>query len=222
MILPLAELPLVGGHAALDLINTIERGPVEAGGIPHDYLPDPSALLLWAQRVELLDAKDATAVEAAWQTVPAVAWAALESARGIRDAVHTVVVAGIAPTPDISNATTLALEHVRAQWVSVSSRVEFGPDPAARHPARMLVGPVTARLVQDKIVEAAVDCLVRLPLERIRQCPPEAGGCGWLFLDQSRNGSRRWCRMADCGSRVKAERLTQRRRVARIEASPEK
>jgi predicted RNA-binding Zn ribbon-like protein len=36
-----------------------------------------------------------------------------------------------------------------------------------------------------------------------------------VFLDRSRNGSRRWCRMADCGTTVKARRLTERRRAAR-------
>jgi predicted RNA-binding Zn ribbon-like protein len=36
-----------------------------------------------------------------------------------------------------------------------------------------------------------------------------------MFLDQSRNGSRRWCRMADCGTAVKSRRLTERRRELR-------
>jgi predicted RNA-binding Zn ribbon-like protein len=52
-------------------------------------------------------------------------------------------------------------------------------------------------------------------LAGLRRCPPDAGGCGWVFLDHSRNGSRRWCRMADCGTTAKARRLTERRRAAR-------
>ena len=60
-----------------------------------------------------------------------------------------------------------------------------------------------------------MDVLRGADLARLRRCPLEAGGCGWLFLDQSRNGSRRWCRMADCGSLVKARRLTERRRADR-------
>jgi len=55
-------------------------------------------------------------------------------------------------------------------------------------------------------------------LSRVRRCPPSEGGCGWLFLDQSRNGSRRWCRMADCGTAAKSRRLTERRRAARATA----
>ena len=38
-------------------------------------------------------------------------------------------------------------------------------------------------------------------------------GCGWLFLDQSRNSSRRWCASGDCGNRARVDhfRLRQRR-----------
>jgi predicted RNA-binding Zn ribbon-like protein len=60
-----------------------------------------------------------------------------------------------------------------------------------------------------------MDLLRTGELTRLRQCPPDEGGCGWLFLDRSRNGSRRWCRMADCGTEVKSRRLTERRRAAR-------
>jgi predicted RNA-binding Zn ribbon-like protein len=60
-----------------------------------------------------------------------------------------------------------------------------------------------------------VDVLRMADLARLRRCPPAAGGCGWVFLDHSRNGSRRWCRMADCGTTAKARRLTERRRAAR-------
>lgn len=48
---------------------------------------------------------------------------------------------------------------------------------------------------------------------RVRRCAdPE---CGWLFLDRSKNRSRRWCDMADCGNRAKARRFQERRRESR-------
>ncbi|MGH3400264.1 MAG: CGNR zinc finger domain-containing protein [Streptosporangiaceae bacterium] len=52
-------------------------------------------------------------------------------------------------------------------------------------------------------------------LGRLGICPPEHEGCGWLFLDRSRNGSRRWCTMEFCGAQAKARRLTERRRADR-------
>jgi predicted RNA-binding Zn ribbon-like protein len=55
---------------------------------------------------------------------------------------------------------------------------------------------------------SAADLLTSGDLSRLRQC----GGheCGWLFLDTSRNRSRHWCDMKDCGNRAKVSRFRQR------------
>jgi predicted RNA-binding Zn ribbon-like protein len=42
-------------------------------------------------------------------------------------------------------------------------------------------------------------------LQRVRACPG-LGDCGWLFLDTSKSGRRRWCSMEGCGSRAKMRR----------------
>ena len=58
-----------------------------------------------------------------------------------------------------------------------------------------------------------LDILAEHP-DRIRQC--EHDKCVLWFLDTSRNGTRRWCTMARCGNRAKAERhyrRVQRRRA---------
>ena len=49
---------------------------------------------------------------------------------------------------------------------------------------------------------SAVDLLTSSDLGRVKICP--AHQCEWLFLDDSRNGTRRWCSMAECGNRAKA------------------
>ena len=54
-----------------------------------------------------------------------------------------------------------------------------------------------------------LDLLAQGPLERIRECPGQ-GTCGWLFLDLSKNASRRWCDMRVCGNRAKARRHYER------------
>jgi predicted RNA-binding Zn ribbon-like protein len=48
------------------------------------------------------------------------------------------------------------------------------------------------------------DLLTRPELRRVRQCANDK--CIWLFLDDSKSGSRRWCSMAMCGNRAKAQR----------------
>jgi len=57
---------------------------------------------------------------------------------------------------------------------------------------------------------SAADLLVGTRLQRVRQCAnPE---CGWLFLDGSKSGNRRWCSMSACGNRAKAHRHYQKQK----------
>ncbi len=58
------------------------------------------------------------------------------------------------------------------------------------------------------IVYSAAELLTSSELERVRQCP----GCGWLFLDESRNRNRTWCDMRICGNRAKARRHYRRQK----------
>ena len=56
---------------------------------------------------------------------------------------------------------------------------------------------------------SAAELLTEGPLARVREYPGD-DNCGWLFLDTSRNGSRRWCDMSTCGNRAKARRYYRR------------
>jgi predicted RNA-binding Zn ribbon-like protein len=67
------------------------------------------------------------------------------------------------------------------------------------------------------VVHDAVELLTSGELDRVGQCAD--GRCGWLFLDTSRNRSRRWCSMEDCGNRAKARRHYERSRHPQ-EAAP--
>jgi predicted RNA-binding Zn ribbon-like protein len=51
-------------------------------------------------------------------------------------------------------------------------------------------------------------------LSRVRQCQGE--NCTWLFLDTSKNHTRRWCEMKVCGNRVKARRHYERKRSRQV------
>ena len=63
----------------------------------------------------------------------------------------------------------------------------------------------------DPLAYAAWDLLTSGPLNRVKRCP----ACPWLYLDQSKNGSRRWCTMEDCGKAVKMRRYVAKRAAAR-------
>ncbi|RQR64221.1 hypothetical protein DIE19_08770 [Burkholderia sp. Bp9126] len=57
-------------------------------------------------------------------------------------------------------------------------------------------------LIRDRLAIAANELLSQPILSNVRECD----ACSWLFLDLSRSKSRRWCSMATCGNRAKAQR----------------
>jgi predicted RNA-binding Zn ribbon-like protein len=61
------------------------------------------------------------------------------------------------------------------------------------------------------VAHAAAALLTGPDVYRVKQC----AGCPWLFLDRSRNGSRRWCAMTDCGTNEKIRRYVARRAARR-------
>ena len=68
----------------------------------------------------------------------------------------------------------------------------------------------TAPALLAPVLWSAADLMVAGERQRIRQCANDK--CLWLFLDQSKNGTRRWCDMASCGNRAKARRHYLKRR----------
>lgn len=63
----------------------------------------------------------------------------------------------------------------------------------------------------DELIGDAVALLRDYPAGRLKACP----NCGFVFLDTTRNGSRRWCSMDDCGTQVKAQRFVTKRAETR-------
>ena len=56
------------------------------------------------------------------------------------------------------------------------------------------------------ITRAFADLVTSEDISRIKKCP----NCGYLFVDNSKNKSRRWCSMEICGNRVKAQRFAKK------------
>jgi predicted RNA-binding Zn ribbon-like protein len=62
-----------------------------------------------------------------------------------------------------------------------------------------------ANLILWPVARAAAELLTSDKASRVRVCEDDRG-CGYLFIDQTKNHSRRWCSMESCGNRAKARR----------------
>ena len=231
----IADLPLVGGHPALDLVNTVEPRLPAAGR--HEHLKVPGDVLTWALRTQLVDPAEGRAVAAAWAASPAAADRALSAILQTREALSVALSALLSPPsptaeddpqPDtqmpaqVKSAAEHApgpllaeLEYLSVTWSGAAGRSRLTLGSSGGPLARLAVGSSAALLVPDRAAHAAVDLLCHADPRHLGMCPVEAGGCGWVFIDRSRNRSRRWCAMQDCGAHVKAKRLTERRRTVR-------
>jgi len=187
------EWRFVGGHRALDLANSMAPRPPEP--VERDYLSDPAGLLEWAQRAEIVDAGEAERVSREWR--PEFVFADVLELRGLVDD----VLAG------------RRLEELSRRWAEAMGRAELVPGGGGS--ATLVVGADPPTMIGDRLADALVDLVRSADLSRLRECPVTEGGCGWLFLDRSRNQSRKWCAMDDCGTHAKSKRLTERRRASR-------
>ncbi|GAB2966266.1 CGNR zinc finger domain-containing protein [Amycolatopsis acidiphila] len=184
-----SERPLVGGHVAVDLVNTVAWRLDPARLV--DDVTDPDALVAWLRRTGLAHGK----LAATERTV--------EEVRRLREDLYAVLFASIEqrdPPPE-------AAESLRAAMLAALSRARVATIVPLRwefEPARPADLPVLLTLEVWRFLQFT-------DLTRLRQCADE--GCGWLFLDASRNGSRRWCSSADCGNRARARRHYRRARA---------
>ncbi len=179
------EFQFIAGDLALDFVNTVGNRL----GAADEYFRTAADVTRWARLAGLLGATQSLrltdpqlrAITTTRETLYRVFRAVSASARTSAAMVASVdaLFARVAPNHRLVIRDGL----VRWEW-----RVP------ATHPARVL-GPVLA---------SACALLVSGTFAMIHECDGEH--CGWLFLDRSRAGRRRWCSMRDCGNRAKARR----------------
>jgi predicted RNA-binding Zn ribbon-like protein len=187
------ELRLDGGHLALDFVNTV-------GGLRDDP-PDPDDealetyddLAAWARRMGLPIGSGRRDRAAEKRAV-----ARAHELRALIYAIFRAFADGREPAP-------ADLASLREAEREALGHAELIPGGWSWPPSRDLDAPLRP------VVHAAVELLTHGPLGRVKTC----GNCRWLFLDQSRNGSRRWCSMEECGTQMKGRRFVERRRERR-------
>jgi predicted RNA-binding Zn ribbon-like protein len=190
----------VGGALVLDFVNTRDAWLNESRR--HEFLRDHDALVAWALAAGALDAPPRRCGDGAAVHARALA---------LRDALFAL----LAPLAEGGCAgpharpRAEAVAAVDAAWDALAARPRL--DPATLAPGwsdapDAPLGPVLA---------SALELLRGGELDRLKQCPGPDGWCGWLFLDRTKNRSRRWCSMAVCGNPAKMRARAARRRAAR-------
>lgn len=194
---------LVAGELCLDFANTAEW---HASDTPIELLRTYRDLVTWSQRVGLLDAETAGRLLREVRKHPADAAAVLTRAIALREAIYGIVLAILQRRPPdasilqgFNRELRTAFRHL--QVVPRPGGLAWNWDFADRHFEAMLW----------PVVRSAAELLTSERHARIGQCADDRG-CGWLFLDTTKNRSRRWCAMGDCGNRAKARRYYRRSR----------
>ncbi len=201
-----SDLELVGGRLCLDFANTVSNYAAEPR---HDYLADYGELLAWWRHASVIDDAEARQLARTAAQHPADAEAALARAKELREAIFDVFYAiaeGKRPPPraiDVLNASLgEALGGQRLVRNGDGWTLRCVADTRLDAPLRPI-----ARSAAELLVDNARH-------ERLHACGGVDHDCTWLFVDESKNGKRRWCSMADCGNRAKARRHYERTRDA--------
>ena len=192
------QLKLIGGRPCLDFVNTVGSRMSQTGE-SFEWLTSYEGLLAWCRHAGVLSADAvATLLEQA-ESRPDDAAAVLARAQELREALFRIFVAVAGernPAPAdlaILNAV-LAATLCRRQLVPTAEGFAWtwADSPGALD---CMLGP---------LAESAAAVLTSADVARVRQCGDDE--CAWMFVDTSRNHSRRWCDMEDCGNRAKARR----------------
>jgi predicted RNA-binding Zn ribbon-like protein len=202
---------LIGGDLSLDFANTL-NGHDRRGG--HEYLHDYRDLVLWARHTELLSPGEAKALLKKAAERPSKASTVYRNALALRENIFHVFTAladGRSPTRDDLDSLTAAWKkgqrHVRLAHSSTGFVLTWDDE-------------LSLESVLRRISASAVALLTSEDIGRIAVCAGE--GCGWLFINASRNHLRRWCSMDECGNRAKMRRRQARKKRALNPTSPAK
>ncbi len=195
---------LIAGELCLDFANTADW---HASDNPTELLRSYGDLVTWSQRAGLVDAPAARRLLRESRRRPDDAAAVLKRGIAVREAIYGIVLALLQqrrPTACDLEAfnceMSMAFQHGRV--VPGPQGLSWGWDSGNRD----------LEAVLWPILRSARELLTSERQARIGQCADDRG-CGWLFLDTTKNHSRRWCAMEDCGNRAKARRHYQRNRA---------
>jgi len=185
------------GNLALDFANTSDW---HGSDQPQENLTGYDDLVTWGEQGKLLTMAQAESFRQAAARQPEEASRVFQRALSLREAIYRIfssLYAGRSLSAD--ELATLNAELKKAmpnlELVLQTSGLEW----------RWLEGTNDLDRMLWPVARATAQLLTSDQLDRVRECEDDRG-CGYLFIDQSKNHSRRWCSMESCGNRAKARR----------------
>ena len=199
---------LRGGVACLEFVNTVGWRLTDR---PSEYLRSYEDLLDWGRRAGLLAPGEREDLSRQATVDPGGAREAFSRALALREALHRTISRAIAGVPQdegelsaLNRELSVALSRLRV--MPAGGAYGWGWDRSGNGGEVRLDGPLWP------VAQSAAELLTSPNLGRVKLCAGE--GCGWVFVDESRNGSRRWCDSRDCGNRERVRRHLARKRAS--------
>jgi predicted RNA-binding Zn ribbon-like protein len=198
--LPEPAFLYVSGDPALDLVNTVDwtsRGPEE------ERLTSYEQLTRWAEGAGVLAPAEGRRLRRLAAEQPRAATLAVEYARQTRATLRELFGAlarDESPGPALARFNQLVAETMRRMEVARP----VGARGAAGYQWRWRGQGQDLRGVMWPVVWSAASLLQSDEVANLRVC--DGDDCGWMYVDRSRNGLRRWCQMRTCGTREKTRR----------------
>lgn len=188
---------LIAGHVALDLVNTLDDRFGEDG--PQELLSSYEDLLRFATQSELLTERQARKLKRSGAS-EAERLQVLKQVKELRETLAAVAYAQL----NEEEPTEADLAALEACFKQASSQRHLIADNSQltwtwRGLSRQIAAPLWL------LAQAAADLLLSEEAAQLRSCASDT--CRWLFLDTSKNHTRRWCDMKVCGNRMKARRF---------------
>jgi predicted RNA-binding Zn ribbon-like protein len=209
------ELPILGGHLALDFANTVDdpEGPER-----YDHAGTYPELVGWSMRIGIVAPDQAEALLAAAEEHRRARSAALKRAHQLRRVLIKIFTEIAAMNSgQLADTEAAPATHWTELRPFVTDAMTYA-ELAAEGSTYQLTWPETTRLdaMLWPVAVTASELLTSPQLSRLKKC----AGCPWVFLDQSKNMSRRWCAMNDCGTHEKIVRYVARRAARRRSYDP--
>jgi len=208
-----AQMKLVGGQLCLDFVNTVDGrssysprdNSPSANNVLGDKLGNYSDLVEWSRHAGIITALESRRLIEEGRRKAAEAWKVFERAIALREALYRIFKAMLAG--QVPRSVDLDIVNDELQRARSHERLTRAGNGFTWE----WVGPATAldRMLWS-IAHSGAEYLTAGDLSRLRECGGEE--CGWLFEDTSKNRSRQWCHMQDCGNLEKVRRFRARQR----------